>query len=188
MGDIQRVNSPRMLEIQEDIFSNIAKSVDKIEKEETPPIKEEQEETSVMLDSLVAVLEKQSSDTSGTNEPELDDLFESMAEMIQISDYSKKWMVRFGYIGIFVSIIYMIGGFFMLIKKPFSIKTAYGALGISIAFAIFQLVVMSFDDSTGIMTKFGSIGYIISIVIDIVLLVIIVSADKSYFTEDSIID
>lgn len=189
MGDLQRIKAPKMLEIQEDLIVNIVKSVDQKEKEDRSRDSLSQNvETDVLMDSLNSILLEHDGDTSHLGTEDMSELLENMTDMLHVSEYSKKWMVRFGYIGIFVSIIYLLGGVFLLIKQWFSIRLVISALGLSIAFAIFQMVIMSMDDGGGIVSTFSSIGYTLSIIIDIILLVIVIASDKTYFMPETLSD
>ncbi|OFY09489.1 MAG: hypothetical protein A2X05_18950 [Bacteroidetes bacterium GWE2_41_25] len=57
-----------------------------------------------------------------------------------ISPVRLKWIERLAYLGIFVSIIYLMAGIFFLRKKPFSLILMYGALTISLLYVVIPLL------------------------------------------------
>ncbi len=75
---------------------------------------------------------------------------QSVEEMLELSAFTKTWIVRFGYIGVFASLLYLLGGIFLLIKKTFSIKLVYAALIISILCSGAQTAVLTSSSSSGI--------------------------------------
>jgi len=109
---------------------------------------------------------------------------EKAEKILQLSEFSKTWMVRFGYIGIIVALIYMTSGFFLMKPKRFSIKLAYGALILSIAYCATQTVVLtSAGSSAGTIALITGASKIISIIIDIILLSVVFASDKEAYTE-----
>ena len=181
LGDIQRINAPRLLDMQESMFTQITKTIDQAEQEvkDDPIIVIHKDSTLIEEESMITI----NNDTMG-----LSQLTESFSQMIHVSDYMKKWMVRLGYMGIVVSLIYFFGGLFLLIKKHFSLRLAYGSIGLSIVFAVFKSIINTMDDSSGLLSVFGNFGNYWSIFIDIILLVIIVASDKSAYEAYEMID
>lgn len=106
-----------------------------------------------------------------------------MQSMFEMSEDTKMWTVRFGYIGVFTNLIYILGGVFLLVRKRFSIKLAVGALLLSIIFGITQSIVLT-TTSTSFLAKSAGFGNVFGIVVDIVLIIVIFSMDKSYFSFD----
>lgn len=167
-NDIQLIQSEKVLAMQESIVTKITHSIEKAEeleaKSDSIDDKEDVGENTIVINQ----------DTiSGDN------IGESIGKLMQISDYMKKWMVRFGYMGLIVSAVYFLGGLFLIMIKDYSIRLAYGALILSICFGIFQMVITSMDDSSGLISWASNIGYYFSIGADIVLLAIVFSSDKS---------
>jgi Na+-translocating ferredoxin:NAD+ oxidoreductase RnfD subunit len=181
LGDIQRVNAPRLLDMQESMFTQITKTIEEAEHEvaEEPFIIVHEDSTLIEEEPMIAI----KNDTMG-----LTQLTESFSQMLHVSDYMKKWMVRLGYMGMVVSVIYFLGGLFLLIKKKFSIKLVYGAIGLSIVFAVFKSIINTMDDSAGLISVFGNFGNYWSIFIDVILLVIVVASDKSAYEVYEVID
>ena len=121
--------------------------------------------------------------TSVQNTEMFKNMAKGMQEMFIMSDFTKTWTVRFGYIGLIVSIIYILSGVFLLIKKKFSIKLAYTALIISIAFSGIKSLVLASDSTGGLLAMSEEFGNVFGIIIDLILIVVLVSMDKSAYNE-----
>ena len=106
---------------------------------------------------------------------------QSVDEILDLSEFTKTWIVRFGYIGAFVSLLYMLGGVFLLVRKPFSINLVYAALVISIFCSGAQAAVLTSSSSLGIIAITTGLSQIFGIIIDIVLLAIVFSSDKEAY-------
>ena len=106
---------------------------------------------------------------------------ESLTKMLHLSAYSKTWIVRFGYLGLFSSIFYIIAGIFLMFKFRFSPMLAVAALSISMLVAITQMVVLALDNGGGMMMMSKNASLIFGIVIDLVLLVVILASDRSAY-------
>jgi hypothetical protein len=118
--------------------------------------------------------------------PEMfENLAEGMKEMFAMSEFAKTWTVRFGYIGIFVAFLYILSGVFLLLKKEFSIKLVYVALATSIAFGIIESAVLASDTGSGLISKTMGVGNIFGIIIDIILLIVVATADKTAYLENN---
>ncbi len=84
-----------------------------------------------------------------------------------------KLMERLAYLGVFVNLIYLIAGIFFLRKKPFSLALMYGALTISLLYALIPLLFYKPDDEL----IFVAIGPII----DLYLLIGVYRIGKYYY-------
>lgn len=101
---------------------------------------------------------------------------------LDMPEATKTWIVRFGYIGIFIAIVYILGGVFLLIPKNFSIMLAYGALILSIAFSAAKtLVLTSPGSSSGVIALTMGATQLFGILIDIVLLSVIFASEKEFY-------
>ena len=174
-GDIQSINGPKLMELQESIMEGMTETVKKADKAETEIETEtDSTENNHAEDSVVSF-------SNSNNEVLYDEITQNMKKMFHVSEFTKVWMVRFGYMGLFVSFIYILGGLFLLIKKSFSLKLAYIALGLSILFSIIKVVVLS-ADSTGLFFAMATgFSQIFGVIIDIVLLIVIAVSDKQAY-------
>ena len=171
---IEAINTPRLLERGGDLIGDALR------------------ERGVPQDSIDQVVHRLDSLTGRSKKDSIftDDEIESMdknaiekyvirniGDVFNLSEHTKKWMVRFGYIGIVVALIYAAGGLFMLIMKPFSIHLAYAALIISIVYALARAITLA-NDAGDLITLSSYVESGISVVIDIVLILVIFSSDK----------
>ncbi len=115
-----------------------------------------------------------------TSEEEIDEFpLNMMRNMFDVSDYTMKWIVRFGYIGVFISLFYMMGGAFLLIRRRISIRLAYAALILSMVFSIVKAVVLSQEGN--LFSLSAGVAAIGGIVVNIILLAIIIASEKEAY-------
>ena len=155
---VQSINLPNIMSMQQEFVDQI--SSDSI--------------FSSATDSLLTASEE-----SDASREKVKQMSQQMKKMFSVSEFTMLWTVRFGYIGLFVALVYIFSGIFLMIRKEFSIKLVYGALGLSILFSIIQSYVLTTNASDGLLS--AALGYrnIFGIIIDIVLLVIVMVMDKS---------
>jgi Na+-translocating ferredoxin:NAD+ oxidoreductase RnfD subunit len=110
----------------------------------------------------------------------------SQEEILTLSEFSKTWIVRFGYIGAVVSLIYLVGGIFLLVRRVFSIKIVYAALAISILCAGAQTSILTSTAAGDFMSKMVGLSQLPSILIDIVLLAVVFASDKDAYKEENL--
>ncbi len=107
---------------------------------------------------------------------------ETMMEAFKLSDYRKTWIVRFGYIGLFISFLFLLSGILLLASREYTIQVVLLTLAASISFGIFQLFINAADVGTGhTIKKWGNVGIYFSLFLDILLLIIFLVLDKSYY-------
>lgn len=74
-------------------------------------------------------------------------------------------------------------GVFLLLKKPFSIPLVYIALTASMVVTLAQYMVLSSDSSGGILAAVTGTGQLFGIIIDLVLLIVVITVDKSAYNQ-----
>jgi hypothetical protein len=165
-NNLQSINTPKMLEAQQEMMKNMSKGFN-----------------SPKLDSLDQNRPDSLADYSTNPEANeaFDEMSETMTNMFQMSEFTQRWTVRFGYIGVVVSLIYILGGVFLFVIKPFSIQLAYGALILSIIFGITQTIVLTMEPSSGFVALASGYSKIFGVVIDIVFLIVVATADKTAY-------
>mgnify|MGYP005996962345 CR=1 FL=1 len=163
--DIQSVNSPMLFDLQEEIFDEISGEI------------ESKSDSVVVQGGDSTTIELGKTD----DQVKADSIANKMKDMLHISEYTKTWLVRFGYIGVVISIIYLLGGIFLMVKKPFSIQLAYGALALSSILGIVKTSVLSSDSSGGLVAMTAGLSQIFGILIDIVILAVIFSSNKEAY-------
>jgi hypothetical protein len=166
MSDYQATKMPEMLEAQKEMMRSMSEDFKTQDN-----------------DSIARDLSDTTSAVSYEKFPgkSFENISDSMAGMLHMSEFTKKWTVRFGYIGIFVSFFYALAGIFLLIPKEYSLKLVYIALGISIIFTVTRLLVLEGDDESGLMLSFLSYSHIFGILVDVLFIIIIITSDKSRY-------
>lgn len=164
VNDMQTVYMPQMVEMQQDMMEGFSQGI-------------HDGDSTIFGDSTDIRLNR-----SEGNEA-IENMQKTMSKMFYMSDFTKTWIVRFGYIGVLVSLVYVLGGVFLLNKKNYSIKLAYAALAISIAFGVTKGAVLSSEASTGFIALSTGFSQMFGIVFDIIFLVVIATSDRSaYYT------
>ena len=110
------------------------------------------------------------------------DVGASLQNWTRMSDYRMDWTRRFGIIGMFISIAFIIIGVLMWKGKKYITPIFLAAVSISIAFGIFQVFTFLADtESSEMIRKWGNFGIYAGIFVDILLLIVFMVMDKSYF-------
>ncbi len=112
------------------------------------------------------------------------DVKETIGKIVLISPYRIKWMKNFAYIGVIISILFIVSGVFFLVKKEYTIKLSISVLAISLVLGILQFIVFSADTDSGkAISFFSNIGIYFGIFVDVLLLICIMVLDKSYYNQ-----
>jgi len=110
------------------------------------------------------------------------DMPATMKQAFNISDYRKTWLKRFGYMGLIIALLFVIGGIMLLSTKKFTIPIVLSAIALSLAFGIFQYFIYSADSGSGKWIGIGeNIGIAFGVIVDIILLIVVSVSDKAYF-------
>ena len=169
MNDIQSINLPSMMEKQKLIFQ------EKVAEKEA----EENLTDSITVEPVDSLDENTRSEEQ--NGFFGDDPKESIEKMLNLSEFTKTWIVRFGYIGIVISLLYALGGILLLTPKRFSIKVVYAALILSILFSVTQTIVLTSDSESGFIAMSKGFSQIFGIIVDIILLSVVFASDKEVY-------
>jgi hypothetical protein len=117
-------------------------------------------------------------------------VFDKLAKVVDdvtyMSPFTKTWTVRFGYMGLPITFLYILGGLFLMIKKNFSIKLALGILSLNMLFAFVRLLVLTNDTSGGLIEIMAKFSTITGIILDAIFLVVILASDRSVYTSTKI--
>jgi hypothetical protein len=165
MNDIKSITLPAVLEKQKGL------------------VKEKMEEARAHAkeDSLSRVASADSLSTDEDAEESFEEKEKKVEEAMKLPEFSKIWIVRFGYVGLFSAALYIVGGIFLLVKRGFSIKLAYSVLIVSIVTSGAQLAVLTSGSSSGIIALTTGLGQIVGIIIDIILMSVIFASDKEAY-------
>ncbi|MFD2892771.1 hypothetical protein ACFS5J_12185 [Flavobacterium chuncheonense] len=159
--DFRSIYTPAMFEMHENLRGVMTQEINEFESDSINNIIEDTDELS-QKDMMKQLNNK------------MDDLF-------YISDFTKTWLVRFGFSGLFVSIIYILGGVFLLIVKSFSIKLVYTSIGLSILFNFIEAIVLSLDSKGSFVLIWNGISQAFGILIDVILLIVILISSKEAY-------
>jgi len=168
MNDIKSITLPVILEKQKSLMTK------KMHEARTHA----QDSVATKLDSVATA--------DDDREESFDKKQKKVDEMLKLSEFSKTWIVRFGYIGVFSAVLYLVGGIFLLVRKSFSIKLAYAVLIISILSSAAQAVVLTSGQSSGIIALSTGLSQLFGIVIDIILMAVIFSSDKEAYSQQNL--
>lgn len=107
---------------------------------------------------------------------------EGFRQMIETPEWFDTWMVVSGILGVLINGLYIFSAIWLLSLKPSAVKWAYYALGISIGFALIRAIVTASANS--IMVGFALFPIIVGLIIDLILLVVVIGADKDPFESE----
>jgi len=172
LNDIRAISMPEQLAEQKELMKS------RMEKEKQKKLTEQDSVSTAETDSVSATDEDKEIDFFGKKQ--------SVEQILELPEFTKIWIVRFGYIGAVVSILYALGGVFLLIRKSFSIKLVYAALVISILCSGAQAAVLTSSSSSGFIAITTGLSQIFGILIDIILLAIVFSQDKEAYKAENI--
>lgn len=171
VNDIKSITLPGMLEKQKGLV-----------KEKMAEAREHAKEDSInnamAADSLGV---SEDNDDDDEVEESFEEKEKKVEEAMKLPEFSKTWIVRFGYVGVFSAVLYIVGGIFLLVKRSFSIKLAYAVLIVSIVTSGAQLAVLTSSSSSGIIALTTGLGQIVGIIIDIILMSVIFASDKEAY-------
>lgn len=198
-NDIQSINIRSMLDLKDKIFENIetkAKKSNEVNKEidvndevndASDPDSNKQDTEKTDAGSLTSISDSSNaedtiSDAKDTSNRDMKSVKDMFGSMLDLQESTIKKMIAFGYIGLIFSFLLVLGGVFLLIKKSFSIKLAYAVLGANMLFSLTRWVMLSGEGGT-LLALGNSLGAAFSIFTCIILVVVIVSSDKSHYEE-----
>jgi hypothetical protein len=188
-NDVQYINIRSLIGMKDKIFDKIEKAAEN--KKSDIEHETRQKDTSESDALKVAKSDPQIVDTTNiaSEEIETDDQYKEVKEakelfgdFLDVPEETIVLMIRLGYIGLFFSFLYLLGGLFLLIKKPFSINLAYAVLGANIAFSLIKWIVLS-GKGGSLLSISNSVGAAFSVFSCIIFIIIIVSCDKSHYED-----
>ncbi|MBN2210719.1 MAG: hypothetical protein JW709_04915 [Sedimentisphaerales bacterium] len=137
-----------------------------------------------MFSQMQKEFEKQA--TSNSQQAPPSEVFKIFEKMWNMPEWYRSWCVVAGVIALFVCGFYIFASIRLLQTKPTAIKIFYAAAGTAIVFSVVKLGValaaMSFMGLT--MAGNGLIG----IVINIILLIVVATGDKTAFLTQSVVE
>lgn len=163
MNDIKSITMPAMLEKQRGL------------------VKEKMEEARANATDSLTTADSLAVAEAGDDAESFEEEQKKIEEIMTLPEFTKTWVVRFGYMGLFISAFYILGGVFLLVRRNFSIKLAYTVLVVSILFSGSEAGVLLSSSSSGVIALTTGLSQFVGIVIDIILLAVIFSSDKEAY-------
>ena len=113
-----------------------------------------------------------------------ENLAKTIKDMTEMSPEAIATVTKHGYIGIIISILYVLTGFLLLfLRKKYVIKLVIGMLLISLAFVIYQALEIKALDISKLISFGLQTNIYFGAIIDVILLILLLTLDKSYFYE-----
>ena len=105
---------------------------------------------------------------------------ETFEKLFFVDKKEEQLLVSFGYIGLFLSLFYILAGVFLLLHRKESIRIAVAMIGISILFILIQSIVLFTMGESYMIKLSGSFGFVGIIAHLILLTVILIKRDHYY--------
>lgn len=184
LSDGQAILSPKLFSMNEDFMEVIEENSEKEDSETNAS--DEVDTNTELIDSSDSDLSTEVQlDSSDINfDKEDNDVPEEISELLKISDHYKTWIVRFGYIGLIFSALYIISGFFMIARQRFSLKLTYITLISCIIFALIQIFILTMGEKN-IFTIGSSASAGGGILVDLIFIIIITACDTEAYEPES---
>jgi hypothetical protein len=106
-------------------------------------------------------------------------MVQSMEQMWSISERFEKWSVITGILKLIISGFGLFAYLCLIQVKPQAVKLVYWAIGLSIGLAVLKGALML--SSMSLMAMAMMFGSVLGLVINVVLLIVVITADKSAF-------
>lgn len=111
-------------------------------------------------------------------------IFDAAKHMTDLPEDSLKVVVRHGYIGLAISLLFILAGLFFLLSKKHVIKIAIATLIASILFVFLQAYEMSSIEMPDIFRWGLNINLYCGLALDVLMLLVILIMDKAYYSDE----
>ncbi len=182
LQNVQKINIPGALNEMSLEFEDIEDEISKELGRANEDLASEEDNNDSLSTEVIRDYEPLSSEDSA-GIAMFEGVFGSLDNMLTFSDYYKRWIVRLGIIGLIASVFYAIAGLLIIMGKKYGAKLCIAALVASTASVIFQIVIITFDKESGFAAKAGNLTNYLVIFTNIILFIIIMASDKSYFNQ-----
>lgn len=117
-------------------------------------------------------------------------LAKTIKSLSRMSPETISTIIRHGYMGLVVSVFYVLTGFLLLfLRKEYVVKITIAILVLSLVFVLYQYLEIQNLDLSKLFSFGLQANILFGAVIDVILLILFLILDKSYFTvEDQIGD
>ncbi len=166
LGDLQLINSPAIIKLQKETLDDITKDI-RIRN----------------TDSSYTQIDLQKA--TSVNRTDRRKLYNNVAttlyEILDVPDLTLKWFVRFGYIGLLFSILKMVAGAFLMVKRSFSYIFALSILILTFGLNIIQFMIFDSDYTGGFLSLLVGYSQLIFAIFNLILIVIMLASDKTSY-------
>jgi hypothetical protein len=112
-----------------------------------------------------------------------DGMADILRDMYDMPGWFGVWAIVFGAIGVVVGAFYLLAAIWFIQLKRSADKIFIGALGVSILLALLQIITII--PASSIIAVFITAGCTFSLIIDLILLIVIMTSDRSAFKGDA---
>ena len=159
------ISDPDKLGLEERIMDKMSEEADRQRMDSVERAK---------LDSLMEILKRKDRD-------KLNEIDEHLDELLILSDNARRWLLRFAYMGLVVSLFYIVAGAFLFIKKPYSPNVALLVLGIGIVFSLVQSTIMFTQGGMNLTTLLRGTTHIFALIFDVIMLIVVAVSNKEAY-------
>ncbi len=170
--DIKQINTKELAEFSNDLANEISRELG---------------EESIGDGELDILIKVGGVDTVGVERDSLrslnhvSDMVKSITEMSESAMHKLK---VHGQLGLVLSFFYALAGLLLILTRKHVLKLVFAMLGISLLFAIYQVVDLKNEDMSKLMRIGINFNHYCGAFLDVVLLCVLAMVDKSYFTQD----
>jgi len=108
-------------------------------------------------------------------------MFKAMEKMFDVPDWFGTWSIFTGITKAFISAFYLFASIMLIQLKPAAIRLFYWALGANISLSILKAAVGIYSFS--FMSMAMMMGGLFGALIDVVLIIVVATSDKSAFSQ-----
>lgn len=112
-------------------------------------------------------------------------LAETIKSISKMSPATIATIIKHGYMGLAVSILYILTGLLLLfVRKKYVIKVVIGMLILSLVFVLYQYLEIKSMELSDLFSFGLQANLVFGAIIDVILLILVLILDKSYFTQE----
>jgi hypothetical protein len=181
-NNIQSINIRSILAMKDNLFNNIDNKKKLKEQDTLGQIHNSKDTLTLTNSNTPTTIDSMVADTSDRKEngEDMQAFRDMFGTMLDLPESTIQKIIYFGYFGFIFSLLFLIGGLFLLKKRNFSIHLAYGVIGANILFYAVKWIMFANEGNTFI-TIGTSFGVAVTIFMCIILLVVIISSDKTHY-------
>lgn len=165
-NDIKQIALPEVMEFQNDLVAELA-------------TKDGDEVDAANFEFLEKISGLEEDEESGKNLTVVDHI----KHVSNIPEREMDKLVLHGYVGIVISILYVLAGILLILKRKHILKLVFCILFASIVFAIFQIIEFRSFNISGLLKVGLDFNIYFGMLQDIILVIVLLIVDKTYYRE-----